>query len=84
MPTRENIYASFRPQPRLGNRPRRFLSPFSYLLTPAEPLQATAPRLNWVSVASSSDGMKFVAADGDYDGHVYTSVDSGATWTQRL
>jgi len=35
-------------------------------------------------VASSSDGMKFVAADGDYDGHVYTSVDSGATWTQRL
>ena len=34
----ENIYASFRPQPRLGNRRRRFLSPFSYLLTPAEPL----------------------------------------------
>jgi hypothetical protein len=28
--------------------------------------------------------MKLVAVDGDYEGHIYTSVDSGATWTQRL
>jgi hypothetical protein len=39
---------------------------------------------SWVSVASSSDGTRLLAADwrtghGDY---IYTSWDSGVTWTQ--
>ena len=37
--------------------------------------------LNWSAVASSADGTKFVAAS--YGGYLYTSTDSGATWTQR-
>lgn len=35
----------------------------------------------WVSVASSSDGVKLVAVE--YNGYLYTSTDSGATWTAR-
>jgi photosystem II stability/assembly factor-like uncharacterized protein len=34
---------------------------------------------NWISVASSSDGTKLIAAAPDY---ICTSSDSGATWTQ--
>jgi photosystem II stability/assembly factor-like uncharacterized protein len=34
-----------------------------------------------MSVASSADGTKLVAAA--HDGYIYTSADSGATWTQR-
>ena len=41
--------------------------------------QTNSPQANWVSVASSSDGTKLIAAS-DY---IYTSADSGATWTQR-
>jgi hypothetical protein len=44
----------------------------------------------WVSVASSSDGAKLVAVDGNgegatggYGGLIYTSSDSGVTWTPR-
>jgi hypothetical protein len=39
----------------------------------------------WVSIASSSDGSKLVAADnGGYTtGYIWTSADGGATWTQR-
>ncbi len=36
---------------------------------------------SWSSVASSSDGTKLVAAV--FGGQIYTSVDSGATWTAR-
>lgn len=35
----------------------------------------------WSAVASSSDGVKLVAADGS--GLIYTSADSGVTWTPR-
>ena len=35
----------------------------------------------WNSVASSADGTKLVAVVNS--GYVYTSVDSGTTWTQR-
>lgn len=40
-----------------------------------------APRLFWESVASSADGSKLVAVARD--DYIYTSVDSGATWTRR-
>lgn len=33
----------------------------------------------WVEVASSADGSKVVAVEGY--GQIYTSTDSGATWT---
>jgi hypothetical protein len=36
---------------------------------------------DWRSIASSSNGTKLVACD--YAGHLYTSADSGATWTER-
>ena len=36
----------------------------------------------WQSLASSSDGTRLVA--GSVGGHIYTSIDSGATWTQRV
>jgi len=36
----------------------------------------------WWGVASSADGSRLVACDG-WDGYVYTSPDSGATWIQR-
>jgi hypothetical protein len=39
------------------------------------------PDLQWISVASSADGSKLVAAV--FDGQVYTSVDSGVSWTAR-
>jgi len=35
----------------------------------------------WKSIASNIDGTKLVAVV--YEGYIYTSVDSGATWTQR-
>lgn len=34
---------------------------------------------NWISVASSTDGLKLIAAEKG--GYLYTSVDSGVTWT---
>ena len=42
---------------------------------------STAGSLDWASVASSADGTKLVAAATL--GNIYTSTDSGATWTQR-
>ncbi len=36
----------------------------------------------WTSVASSTDGAKLIAADGN-PGYLYTSADSGVTWTER-
>jgi photosystem II stability/assembly factor-like uncharacterized protein len=42
--------------------------------------QATnAPIAAWNAIASSADGTKLVA--GTYAGSIYTSADSGATWT---
>ena len=51
----------------------------------------SAPAQGWASIAASADGKKLVAAGGDYwdvagYGHlqaspIYTSTDSGATWT---
>ena len=42
-------------------------------------LETTAPTEIWQSVASSSNGIKLVAAS---IGNIYTSTDSGATWCQ--
>ena len=42
--------------------------------------QTSAPSKNWISVASSSDGSKLVAAV--IHGPIYTSSDSGGSWTQ--
>jgi len=39
-----------------------------------------SPAAGWVSVASSSDGSKLVAAS---DAGIYTSANSGVTWTQH-
>jgi hypothetical protein len=42
--------------------------------------QATnAPIAGWTAIASSADGTKLAA--GTYNGSIYTSVDSGTTWT---
>lgn len=42
-----------------------------------------APELSWSTVASSADGTKLVAAD--YNNHgIYTSTDSGTTWTPAI
>jgi hypothetical protein len=38
-------------------------------------------RRDWRALASSADGSKLVAADAD--GRIYTSTDSGASWTAR-
>ncbi len=35
----------------------------------------------WYSISSSSDGTKLAA--NVYGGYIYTSSDSGATWTER-
>ena len=40
--------------------------------------QTTAPMANWVSVASSADGSKLVAAVKG--GPIYTSPHAGLTW----
>ena len=58
-------------------------------------IQTTAPSNSWVSVCSSADGIRLVAAAGlirpiveygvppsGWPGLIYTSMDSGATWTQ--
>src|SRR5438046_7159134 len=49
-------------------------------------MQTSAPNNYWSSVASSADGGKVVAATKyDPSGHlglIYTSTNSGATWTQ--
>src|SRR5438552_2980946 len=47
-----------------------------------------AGRATWPSVASSADGIKLVAAgrghgyNGDFPLPIFTSADSGVTWTQ--
>src|ERR1019366_8468666 len=40
---------------------------------------------NWISIASSADGTKLIAADNDgtTHGYLYTSLDSGVTWTAQ-
>jgi prepilin-type N-terminal cleavage/methylation domain-containing protein len=43
--------------------------------------QTNAGSRYWTGVATSSDGVKLVAIA--YNDYIYTSVDSGATWTQR-
>ena len=43
--------------------------------------QTSAPNLNWEAITSSSDGTKLAAVVyGDY---IYTSTNSGVTWTQQ-
>ena len=54
-------------------------------------MPTTAPTGNWMAVASSADGSKLIALQGGglfipgpgYGGPVYTSTDSGATWTSN-
>src|SRR5438034_130406 len=51
--------------------------------------QTPAPIMNWSSIACSADGTKLVAAAGGAvvfmssapSGRIYTSADSGSTWT---
>ena len=43
-------------------------------------LHTTDTTRSWKSIASSSDGTKLAA--GVWNGYIYTSIDSGATWTQ--
>src|SRR5882757_7926745 len=43
--------------------------------------QTSAPIQDWTGVAASADATKLVAVA--YSGSIYTSTDSGATWTQR-
>lgn len=51
--------------------------------------QTSAPATNWISVASSADGVHLVAAvgglSGTYNiyGAIYTSTNSGATWIEQ-
>ena len=42
----------------------------------------TAPASNWVAIASSADGIRLAAADVSGSG-IWTSTDSGATWSQQ-
>ncbi|MEI7777785.1 MAG: hypothetical protein WCI52_04250, partial [bacterium] len=44
--------------------------------------QASAGQRYWLSITSSSDGTKLAAVNNG--GYIYTSTDSGITWTQRL
>jgi hypothetical protein len=48
--------------------------------------QTTAPVTNWNAVASSADGARLVAVTGGLSssGPIYTSTDSGATWTPTI
>ena len=46
-------------------------------------MPTAAPTNDWISVASSADGTRFVAGTSGYDfgdQPIYTSTDSGATW----
>lgn len=43
--------------------------------------QRTTAAQSWISIASSADGLKLLAADGS--GQLYTSGDAGLTWTAR-
>lgn len=43
---------------------------------------ATAPNIAWTLLAMSADGVKLVGGGAGY--YIYTSVDSGVTWTQRV
>ena len=44
-------------------------------------VQAEMLNQQWAGVASSANGMRFAAVDGD-NGHIYTSIDAGASWAQ--
>ena len=44
--------------------------------------KATVPNRYWVTVASSADGTRLIAAAAG-PGPLYTSADSGATWTSN-
>jgi hypothetical protein len=43
-------------------------------------MPTAAPENDWVSVASSADGSKLVAAAVTFTGGIYTSADSGRSW----
>ncbi len=48
--------------------------------------QTSAPAHEWTSIASSADGTKLVAtapAGGAFTGSIYTSTNSGGTWTSN-
>ena len=46
-------------------------------------VQTSAPNTDWISVASSWDGAKLVAADYNIGRAIYTSSDSGLTWVSN-
>jgi len=47
----------------------------------SEPVADISGNKNWQSIAMSEDGQKLAAVV--FDGHIYTSSNSGATWTDR-
>jgi photosystem II stability/assembly factor-like uncharacterized protein len=57
-------------------------APGDYTWQKAGTAGITGDNINWQSVASSADGTKLVAAAA-YGHYLYTSSDSGATWTER-
>jgi photosystem II stability/assembly factor-like uncharacterized protein len=54
---------------------------FSYSYSETERRPAAAITKSWTSVAASADGTKIAAAASS--ANIYTSTDSGATWTAR-
>jgi hypothetical protein len=42
------------------------------------------PEGNWTRVTSSADGTRLAVVDYNVNGYLYTSNDSGMTWTQRI
>jgi hypothetical protein len=47
-------------------------------------VQTSAPITNWIALASSADGTKLAATAGyNVAGSLFTSTNSGETWTQR-
>jgi hypothetical protein len=53
----------------------------SFTNTYTYPLSPVAINKNWQVITSSSDGIKLAAVV--YGGYIYTSTDSGASWTER-
>ena len=53
----------------------------SFTNTYTYPLSPVAINNNWQVITSSSDGIKLAAVV--YGGYIYTSTDSGASWTER-
>jgi prepilin-type N-terminal cleavage/methylation domain-containing protein len=54
----------------------------TWTVVPNSGMSGTCSISNWQSMASSADGQKLAA--GISNGYIYTSIDSGATWIERI